>query len=274
MDGYVTTEEFVGILWQALSAESVGAMELPEREPDGAELGAKEPYPWTNADKGMALARQHGWVETQDLLEAKGAVKRQTAARILHEFLWRELGEKDLTDISSAAVLKDLYDCHACVNHIAQVYSKGLMPAVCEGLFGMRECVTTEQAGAIAEKVEQRFQAKVRKEAELETWKQSEKVDAQTTNRLDLAAAVAFLESHPDAIHIDVRTAFEYANGHPQGAVNLPLMQLLEHPERVSDDKNACVLLGCDGGYRSEMAATCLKDAGFGRVYHYRFSDN
>ena len=305
MDGYVITEEFVGILWQALGIEGT--------------------------DNGVVQARQHGWVEAQDLLEAKEAVKRQTAARILHEFLWRELGEKDLADISAAAVLMDLYDCHACVNHVAQVYCKGLMPAAREGVFGMRECVTREQAGAIAEKVKERFQGRVRREvkletyrksasdnakqdlqkqeketgreiwnqakvteqetlkqerqaeqeiwnqaeyAEQETWQQSESADAQSTNGMDSASAVAFLEDHPDIVHIDVRTAFEYANGHPQGAVNLPLMQLLEHPETVCEDRNACVLLGCDGGYRSEMAAECLKAAGYGRVYYYRFAEN
>ena len=40
-----------------------------------------------------------------------------------------ELGVQDLPDITPANVLADLYTCHTCVNHIAQVYLRGIMTA-------------------------------------------------------------------------------------------------------------------------------------------------
>ena len=40
-----------------------------------------------------------------------------------------ELGVADLQDISAAEELADLYTCHTCVNHIAQVYLRGIMEA-------------------------------------------------------------------------------------------------------------------------------------------------
>ncbi len=40
-----------------------------------------------------------------------------------------ELGVPDLQDISAANVLADLYTCHTCVNHIAQIYLRGIMGA-------------------------------------------------------------------------------------------------------------------------------------------------
>ena len=40
-----------------------------------------------------------------------------------------ELGVPDLQDISVANVLADLYTCHTCVNHIAQIYLRGIMEA-------------------------------------------------------------------------------------------------------------------------------------------------
>ena len=38
-----------------------------------------------------------------------------------------ELRVSDLPDITPANILKDLYTCHTCVNHIAQVYLRGIM---------------------------------------------------------------------------------------------------------------------------------------------------
>ena len=52
---------------------------------------------------------------------------RKICAVILHGYLQRTLKEKDEIDISPAMVLKDIYDCRICANHIAQVYVKGIM---------------------------------------------------------------------------------------------------------------------------------------------------
>ena len=49
--------------------------------------------------------------------------------RIIHQFMKIELGVPDLPDISPANALADLYTCHTCVNHIAQVYLRGIMTA-------------------------------------------------------------------------------------------------------------------------------------------------
>ena len=67
------------------------------------------------------------WLEDQDESHPENPLNRQTAARILHEFLRIECGLDDLQDISSATKLKDLYTCRVCTNHIAQVCARGLM---------------------------------------------------------------------------------------------------------------------------------------------------
>ena len=74
-----------------------------------------------------ALAQ--GWIERQDIDEAGTEITRLDAARITHMFLMKEVGIPDLTDINAASVLRDLYDCRICVNHIAQVYLRGLIAA-------------------------------------------------------------------------------------------------------------------------------------------------
>ena len=58
-------------------------------------------------------------------------VTRKICAVILHSFLQQINHEKDEIDISSAMVLKDIYDCRICANHIAQVYVKGIMKENC-----------------------------------------------------------------------------------------------------------------------------------------------
>ena len=83
------------------------------------------------ADRQTLLQYAHtrGWLEDQDERFCDKNLNRQTAARIIHQFMKIELGMSDLPDIRPANVLADLYTCHTCVNHIAQVYLRGLMPA-------------------------------------------------------------------------------------------------------------------------------------------------
>ena len=86
----------------------------------------------TNGAPGDILntAYSEGWLEAQDISGADNFIIRSDAARILHMFMLKVKDIKDLPDISGAEVLKDLYDCRICVNHIAQVYLRGLIPAV------------------------------------------------------------------------------------------------------------------------------------------------
>ena len=87
----------------------------------------------SSASKNLSLTEllRYGhfrlWLEDQDESHPENPLNRQTAARILHEFLRIECGLDDLQDISSATKLKDLYTCRVCTNHIAQVCARGLM---------------------------------------------------------------------------------------------------------------------------------------------------
>ena len=77
----------------------------------------------------IPYAHTRGWLEDQDERFCEKNLNRQTAARILHQFMKIELRVPDLQDISPANVLADLYTCHTCVNHIAQVFLRGIMDA-------------------------------------------------------------------------------------------------------------------------------------------------
>ena len=81
------------------------------------------------ADNILRYGHYRGWLEDQDERHPEAPLNRQTAARIIHQFLQIECNIPDLQDITPATCLKDLYTCRVCANHIAQVYTRGIMNA-------------------------------------------------------------------------------------------------------------------------------------------------
>ena len=91
------------------------------------------------------------WLDDSDERQPEAVLNRQTAARITHQFLKIECGVPDLADITPATQLRDLYTCRACAEHIAQVYTRGLMQA--ELFFDHLAPVTKTEAQFILEKL-------------------------------------------------------------------------------------------------------------------------
>ena len=72
-----------------------------------------------------------------------------------------------------------------------------------------------------------------------------------------------------DAIHwVDVRSAQEYADGHVEGAVNIPHTEIAERIAEVTTDKDAALYLYCRSGRRSGLAMAELEAAGFTNVHN------
>lgn len=79
-----------------------------------------------------------------------------------------------------------------------------------------------------------------------------------------------------DVIYIDVRTEEEFADGHPPGAVNIPVQFRADRGPspngRFVDivlanfDKQQQLILGCKAGTRSANAVQLLEAAGFENV--------
>ena len=66
------------------------------------------------------------WLEDSDERNPQKSLNRQSAARIIHQFLKIECALEDIADIKEAEKLADLYTCRLCANHIAQVYLRGI----------------------------------------------------------------------------------------------------------------------------------------------------
>lgn len=82
------------------------------------------------------------------------------------------------------------------------------------------------------------------------------------------------LKADASVVYIDVRSEREFANGHPAGAVNIPVAfpdparGMMANPDFVSVveknfSKDRKIIVGCQAGPRSSAAARMLEQAGF-----------
>jgi len=206
---------------------------------------------------------QAGWLQDMDVTGREFPLVRKNAARILHEFLRIELQESDISDISAAYRLQDLFDCRICVSHIMQMYAKGIMSGQHtldnQLIFGVDKTISIHE---MTEMINRAFHSELRIiPASVEL--------SKCVTLLSLETAINYYKSAKNALLIDVRTYDDFSSHHLTHAINIPLMSILKNPYSVSSDRDILLLLYCNNGYQSEMAATCLADAGYFNVYYF-----
>lgn len=208
-----------------------------------------------------------GWLEEQDVTGKNILLERRNEARIVHQFMLLELKEPDMAEVGAATKLQDLYECRSCVGHVIQVYSKGIMEGHTDNagrfIFGMRKRVSVAECGEVIERlfnVEKRMPqtSEITVEAEVITEEQ----------------ALQYLEEDGSVLLIDVRTADDFEEKHMDGAVNIPLVYILKNPYIVSERRDVRILLYCEEGYQSGIAARCLGEAGYEKVYSFKIGQN
>ena len=107
---------------------------------------------------------EKGLIEAEDIHQRDKKMTRGDAARFAHLYLRGIKKIPDLTDISKAEVVRDLYDCRVCANYIAQVFLRGVMSAkeipgiVGDGearflFFDTKSGIDISEAGEIVEKL-------------------------------------------------------------------------------------------------------------------------
>lgn len=67
---------------------------------------------------------------------------------------------------------------------------------------------------------------------------------------------------------VDVRTPDEFASGHIEGALNIPLADIAARKNEIKDLGKKPVVLYCRSGNRSGLAVHQLQLAGHGMVYN------
>ena len=150
----ITVGEFAHILISECGEKPI-AEEPPfaEEKPD-AKRGNK-------LSEGVACRITDGYM-IDDMLD------RRAAAKITHLYIRDVLGIIDLDNINPAEILRDLYDCRVCVNHIAQIYLRGIMDAIkmesATGdpfyIFDGRKAVSEKEAEQIVDRVIGRLKGK------------------------------------------------------------------------------------------------------------------
>lgn len=189
---------------------------------------------------------------------------RSEAAKLVHRFIKRVLGEKDI-DVSlwhAASVLKDLYDCRVCVADIAEVYLKGIMGhVVTKGgdiVFALREPVLFEEAMAIAEKT---------LDASKRTPVKAACLTLNTLKTTNKETALSLILESKRAVLIDLRMPADFETGHMKGAVNIPLSEYVKNPYLAGEDKDAAIFFLCENGYKSEIAGNLALSMGYKDCY-------
>lgn len=84
-----------------------------------------------------------------------------------------------------------------------------------------------------------------------------------STEDIENAAFYPAFEADPEAyVFVDVRDRASYAEGHPKGAVNIPLASLYTERENLPKDGREIVLI-CGGNSASGVAYSYLEHFGF-----------
>jgi rhodanese-related sulfurtransferase len=69
------------------------------------------------------------------------------------------------------------------------------------------------------------------------------------------------------AVILDVRSQGEFASGHIEGAINIPVDVLTQNLFKLKD-KNKTIIACCASGMRSASATSILKANGYTQVYN------
>lgn len=241
-DSYITTDRFLELIRSEFSRNKECEINLLEFKKQGV---------------------RKGWLPVSlSTLGEETFLDHKNAARIVHEFLKIECEEPDEEDINPAKKLKDLYDCHTCVNHIAQVYVKGIMGEG-QSLFGTNAPLTMEEAQFIVSRI---FKHKQRTP-------QKKPPSVSQRNKLSYEEAVAWKEKEQKTVLIDVRSQREYQENHLQGAIGICLSEILKNPYQVAESKFTTLLFYCENGYQSEIAANCVREAGYQDVWFFALNE-
>jgi len=95
--------------------------------------------------------------------------------------------------------------------------------------------------------------------------------------RLEPKEAKAAMDETDGSVYLDVRTEMEFAQGHAEGAINIPVAvpgaggmmpnpDFLSVVQKVLADKDRAIFCGCQVGARSQMAAELMSQAGYSNL--------
>ncbi len=179
-------------------------------------------------------------------------VSRAEAARIVHDYLLHTLREKDEEDISAAFRLKDLYDCHVCVGHIAQAFVKGIIAPQGPDRFGLNDILKPQETQLIYIRLTDR----------------TKRLKVEGAGKEVVCVTGEDLKKLSKAVIIDVRSKDSFEAGHMADAINIPLEKLSINPLLASQNLAVNLAFVCDKGVKAQFAAHLAVKAGYTHVFY------
>lgn len=179
-------------------------------------------------------------------------LQKRFAAAIVHDVLLRFLGEEDEENWDAALSLRDLYDCHTCVIHIAQTFVKGIIPPSSDEVFGTRDLLTKSEAKTIVSRI-WNISARKLPAPPLKT-------EVKTLSFKD-AASVLSETKYKTVVYIcdDGKCDLPLL----KDALKIPFSRINQNPYIVTDDFRQPIFLFSPDGYFSVIAARILSEYGY-----------
>ena len=179
---------------------------------------------------------------------------KKECAKIVHTILVDCLNELDEPAWTSALRLKDIYDCHTCVIHIAQCYAKGIIEVSSNNpcIFGNDKTVSKKEAEIIVQKI---FDKTVRIPVIEKENTEIKRVTFADLEQLDSPRLVDVRED--TTISLNPNLTFE----------KIPLKEITLNPVLFGNDLYQNIVLCCNRGYQSRLAAEVLKKTGYKNLF-------
>ncbi len=89
----------------------------------------------------------------------------------------------------------------------------------------------------------------------------------KSSNKLSQSDAKAQLDSGENIVLIDVRGAHEFAQGHIEKAINIPMDVVSNEIEKVVPNKDQKIFVNCLSGGRSKASCSLIEAKGYTNVY-------
>lgn len=184
-------------------------------------------------------------------------LNKKMLASIVHSYLLTKLNEKDEEDWSSVRILKDIYECHTCVAHIAQVYVKGIVPLLSQGVFGGNQLVCESLADEVIQKIFNKSLRTIPPQVQLPVIK---KIKIEDFTNIDNPRIIDVRENAGNIGDSPLCKMLALAE-------NIPLKAIVLNPYILGPDITQNIILYCLKGYQSTLAADVLQKAGYLNVH-------
>ncbi len=90
-----------------------------------------------------------------------------------------------------------------------------------------------------------------------------------TPKAISAQEAKQMMDTTRDLVILDVRTSSEFRQGHIKNALLLPYTSIEQQASRLPEDKATTILVYCQSGGRSAVAAKTLCKLGYTSVYNF-----